>query len=90
MATTKLNFRKEENSYIANFTSSGSCVIQMYIDKRCQVSVYANIDGMNPVLLNNIVNPLSEDIIFACDIASGIEVTIKTTMEVKDAKMLIV
>lgn len=88
MAVTNLTFSKDGDYYVSSFTSAGECVVQIEKDPKAQVSVYANIGGMKPVLLHSIPNPLSDSIIFKLNIASGIDVMIKATAEVTNAKML--
>lgn len=88
MAVTNLTFIKDGDYYVSSFTSAGECVVQIEKAPKAHVSVYANIDGMKPVLLHAFRNPLSESIIFELKIASGLEVTIKSTAEVYNAKML--
>lgn len=88
MAVTNLTFSKDGDYYVSAFTSAGECVVQIEKDPKAQVSVYANIGGMKPVLLRSIPNPLSDSIIFDLDVAGGIDVTIKATAEVTNAKML--
>lgn len=88
MAVTNLTFSKDGDYYVSSFTSAGECVVQIEKAPKAHVSVYANIDGMKPVLLRALPNPLSDNIIFDLDIASGIDVMIKATAEVTNAKMI--
>lgn len=85
MATT-LKFNKEGDAYVAKFTSEGACVIQLEREKPSLVAVSANLDGMNPVPVASFQNPYTANAIFNVNLPEGVEVTIKSVSEVKNAK----
>lgn len=85
---TTLTFIKSDDGYIANFTSTGLCVIEMERDKSSLISVRANIEGMESVPMAVFKNEYSANAIFEVNVPSGIEVTIKSATEVANAKML--
>lgn len=87
MATT-LTFVKDNDGYSANFTSKGSCVIQIERDKPSLIAVQANLEGMNPVPVTNFQNGYTPNAIFEIDVPAGVDVTIKSSTEVTNAKML--
>lgn len=87
MAVTNLTFTKVNNEWVSTFTSSGACVIQLERNEKSPVSVSANLEGMKPVVVASFSNPYVDSVIFSLDIASGIDVTIKSSTEVTNAKM---
>ena len=86
--TTNLTFTKVNNEWVSTFTSQGACVIELERDVQSPVSVSANIDGMRPIPVASFSNPYMEDVIFSVDVPNGIEITIKSTTEVTECKML--
>lgn len=86
--TTSLTFGKKGDSYVATFSSQGPCVIEMERDKQSLVSVSANLEGMPPIPIGNFQNPYMPSLIFELDLPSGIAVTVKSSTEVRNAKML--
>lgn len=87
MATSNLNFTKQDKSYVAKFTSQGTCVIEIERNEQSLIVVNANFDGMKEVPIASFNNPYVTSEIFELDLAEGIEVTIKSGTEVTNAKM---
>lgn len=94
MAKTSLNFNKEGNIYKATFVSSGNSVVQIKRLSNSQgqlgyLQVYANIDGMDPILLaswNRFSS--SENLMFQVDIMAGVTITLISEYEVESANVL--
>ena len=89
MATKTLNFTEENGIYVAKFTSQGNTVIELEREENGVVSVSANIGGMRPVPIGQYNNGFGADGIIRVNVPTGIEVTIKSQSEVKNAKMLV-
>lgn len=83
---TNLNFTKRGDVYQATFESEGACVIELERDKPSPVAVMANLEGMTPVPVATFQNPYTANVIFNINLPEGVEVTIKSTTEVKNAK----
>lgn len=86
--TETLKFEKIGDVYEAKFTSVGGCVVEIERDDDGPVSVLANIDGMRPIPVSTFSNPYMEDLIFGIEVATGVEITIRSKTEVTNAKML--
>lgn len=89
MATSTLNFTKDNGVYVAKFTSNGNTIIELEREENGMVSVLANISGMRAVPVGQYNNGFGADAIIRVNVPSGIEVTIKSQSEVKNAKMFI-
>lgn len=89
MATTTLNFTKENGIYTAKFTSEGNTIIELEREENGVVSVLANISGMRAVPVGQYNNGYGADAIIRVNVPSGLEVTIKSQSEVKNAKMFV-
>ena len=93
MAAEILSFEKNEseNAYYATFVSDGNPVTIQIKNKGGMVTVFANIEGMKPVILYPNVrdsNDTSDSIFRIVGIVNGINVTIKSATEVLEAKMI--
>lgn len=94
MAKTSLNFNKEGSEYKATFVSSGNTLVQLKRTATEQgvvgyIRVYANIEGMDPIILASWNKFSSElDLIFQVDLMPGIVVTILSNSEIKSANIL--
>lgn len=89
MATTAtLTFEKVGDIWAAKFVSDGPCVIEIEREKSSLIAVTANLDGMVEVPVTNFQNGYTPHVIFEVDVPEGVEVTIKSSSEVKLAKML--
>lgn len=93
MATTAtLKFEKITTAsgdvYAAKFASTGAVVVEIERDKNSLVAVSANLEGMGEVPIDTFDNPYMANAIFEIDLPEGVQVTIKSTTEVKNAKML--
>lgn len=89
MATTTLNFIEKDGTWQASYISSGLCVVELEREEGGVVSVLANIQGMRAVPVGQYQNGYGADAIISVNVPSGIEVTIKSGSEVKNAKMLV-
>lgn len=87
MATSTLNFTEENGVYAAKFTSEGNTIIELEREESGVVSVLANISGMRAVPVGQYSNGYGADAIIRVNVPSGLEVTIKSKSEVKNAKM---
>lgn len=87
MATTALNFTKDNGVYVAKFTSSGNTIIELEREENGVVSILANIEGMRAVPVGQYSNGYGADALIRVNVPSGIEVTIKSQSDVKNAKM---
>lgn len=88
MATATLKFEKIGDTWAAKFVSQGSCVIEMERAEQSPVSVTGSIGGLADVPIAVFQNPYGANAIFEIDVAEGIEVTVKSTTEVLQAKIL--
>lgn len=88
MATSTLNFTKDNGIYVAKFTSSGNTIIELEREENGVVSVLANISGMRAVPVGQYNNGYGADAIIRVNVPSGIEVTVKSQSEVKAAKIM--
>lgn len=90
MAETNLEFTlNEENRYETSFTSEGPVTIQLEREDSKIINVYANLNGMNRTLIGVYGNySSSQNLILVVDVPAGVEVTIESFVEVKQAKML--
>lgn len=88
MAVATLNFEKVGDVWATKFLSEGSCVIEMERKDKGLVSVLANIDDMEAVVVTNFENPYSANVIFEVDVPEGLEVTVRSATEVTNAKVL--
>lgn len=88
MATKSLNFTKDNGVYVAKFTSTGNTIIELEREENGVVSVLANISGMRAVPIGQYNNGYGADALIRVNVPSGIEVTVKSQSEVKNAKML--
>lgn len=89
MATTTLSFTEKQGIWEAKFTSQGNTIIELEREENGVVSVLANISGMRPVAVGQYQNGYGVDAIIRVNVPSGLEVTIKSQSEVKNAKMFV-
>lgn len=89
MATSTLNFTEDNGVYIAKFTSQGNTIIELEREGSGVVSILANISGMRAVPVGQYNNGYGADAIIRVNVPSGLEVTIKSQSEVKNAKMYV-
>lgn len=89
MATKTLNFYEDKGLYLARFTSEGNTVIELEREENGVVSVSANISGMRPVPVGQYNNGYGADAIIRVNVPMGLEVTVKSQSEVKNAKMFV-
>lgn len=93
MAADILSFEKNENknAYYATFVSDGNPVTIQIKNKGGVVTVFANIEGMKPVILYPNVrdnNDAPDSIFRVAGIVAGVEITIRSATEVLEAKMI--
>lgn len=62
-------------------------IVEIEREKQGTCSVRANIEGMAAVPIASFQNPYVKDVIFKLDIPAGIEVTIISASEVRNAKI---
>lgn len=93
MAAEVLSFQEEEGktAYYATFVSDGNPVTIQIKNEGGMVTVFANIEGMNPIPLfpnaNQALGP-SNVIFRLIGIAAGMEITIRSATKVSEAKMI--
>lgn len=93
MAAEILSFEKNEseNAYYATFVSDGNPVTIQIKNKDGLVTVFAGIDDLKPTPLypNASQNSGAPNVIFRIvGIANGINITIRSSSEVLEAKMI--
>lgn len=93
MAAEILSFEKNEskNAYYTTFVSDGNPVTIQIKNKGGMVTVFANIEGMKPVILYPNVrdnNDAPDSIFRVAGIVAGVEITIRSATEVLEAKMI--
>ncbi|WP_307759275.1 hypothetical protein [uncultured Mediterranea sp.] len=94
MANQKLNFTQEGSKYKASFVSAGTTVVQLEREYKAennigQLTVYAYIDGMNPVPVRNWTSyEASRNMIFQIDIPSGVTIEIVSLCSVINANII--
>lgn len=94
MANQKLNFTQEGSKYKASFVSAGTTVVQLEREYKAennigQLTVYAYIDGMNPVPVRNWTSyEASRNMIFQIDIPAGVTVEIVSLCRVINANII--
>lgn len=93
MAAEILSFEKNEseNAYYATFISDGNPVTIQIKNKGGLVTAFAGIDDLEPVPLypNASQNSGAPNVIFRIvGIANGINITIRSSSEVLEAKMI--
>lgn len=93
MAAEVLSFQQEEGKteYYATFVSDGNPVTIQIKNKGGMVTVFANIEGMNPIPLSPNANQAlgPPNVIFRLiGIAAGMEITIRSATKVSEAKMI--
>lgn len=77
MAKQSLEFTQSGNKYTASFVSAGTTVVQLEREYKAennigQLTVYAYIEGMNPVPVRNWTSyEASRNMIFQVDIPAG-------------------
>ena len=82
MTTEDLNFIERNGRFEASFSCTGACMVQlMRRNNAPRVLVYANLPGMDPVVVDQHKSRHSEGIIFGIDMP-GTEITIASTSEV--------
>lgn len=86
MASKNLTFTNQNGEWVAK-TSDGPGIVQLARTEQGTVSVSANISGMEAVPIAAFNNPYVSDVIFKLEVPAGIEVTIKSSTEVVEAKM---
>lgn len=96
MAKQSLEFTQSEsgNKYTASFVSAGTTVVQLEREYKAennigQLTVYAYIDGMNPVPVRNWTSyEASRNMIFQIDIPAGVTVEIVSLCRVINANII--
>lgn len=87
---TNLTFTQDGSKYVCSLTPTASCVIQVsrgvYGGGRKPFTVYASLDGMNPVAIYT--TDVYGDIIFELDVPEGVSVELVSWCPVLQAKML--
>lgn len=86
--TITLNFEKIGDDWVYKFISDGAVVVEIERSAPSPVAITANIEGMDDVPVASFQNGYEANAIFEIDIPKGVEVTIKSTTEVVNAKML--
>lgn len=89
MATSTLSFTERQGIWEAKFTSQGNTIIELERKENGVVSVMANIEGMRAVPVGQYNNGYGADAIIRVNVPTGLEVTIKSGSEVKNAKMFV-
>lgn len=94
MAKQTLQFTKDGDNYKSSFVSSGTTVVQLEREYKVennagQLTVYAYIDGMNPVPVRNWTSyEASRNMIFQIDIPSGVTIEIVSSCNVINASII--
>lgn len=87
-STNNLTFTKSDRVYKATFVSGGLCTVQMKRKTIGNITVSANINGMDAVPVSNQMY-YNSDVIFNIDVPSGLQVTVTSDAEVTDAKIYV-
>ncbi len=89
METKELKFEKTGLGYSAKFACTGACMVQLMRKNNApRVLVYANLPGMDPVVVDEHRSSFSGGIIFGIDLP-GVEVTIWSSSEVEAGKVMV-
>ena len=89
MDITELNFEKKGGEFQAQFECTGACVVQlMRRNNAPRVLVYANIPGMEPVVVDEHRSAFGGGIIFGVDLP-GTVITVSSTSEVEKGMVMI-
>lgn len=76
----ELQFNQSDSGYSCNLLpAQNKGIIQVKIDG--QVSVSANLTGMNPSVVSVFDNPYGDSVIFAVDFPEGVDVELRTSKE---------
>lgn len=82
---TEINFTKDgSKKEVASFTSQGPVVVQVLRDGKNYFTVYANLDGMEPVSIFSTTT--LQNLIFEVDVPEGVIVTMESYSHVSSAK----
>ena len=84
---TTLEFTQEGSGYVARYTSWGAATVELERTAAGSVTVSANLEGMQPVVVETF-DEAGEAVIFNAAIPAGVEVTITSASEVAAANML--
>lgn len=84
----ELTFNKIGDRYESKFTSTGSTIIQVDRPKYGFFSVWANIEGMEPIPITEIQIPHTNNVIFNLEVPAGLEITLVSGSEVTSANTL--
>lgn len=83
----KLEFKQQGSAYVAQYVSFGAATIEMERTGAGQITVSANLQGMQPVVIATLEGT-ENNVIFNVAGPSGCEVTIESASEVTAANML--
>ncbi len=78
----------EKGQYVAQFVSSGTTAIQINRTESAQLKVFAAIGNLTPILVVKFGDDSTKDLIFELNIVPGVNVTIISKSEVKEAAMI--
>lgn len=84
---TELEFKQEGSGYVARYTSWGAATVELERTAAGSVAVSANLQGMEPVVVETF-DEAGQAVIFLAAIPAGCEVTITSASEVTAANIL--
>ncbi len=85
----KLPFIKnDKGQYVAEYVSSGTTAIQINRTESAQLRVMASISNLTPIIIVKFGDDSPKDLIFELNIVPGVNVTIVSKSEVKEAAMI--
>ncbi len=88
METKELKFEKSGGGFTAKFDCTGACMVQlMRRNNSPRVLVYANLPGMDPVVVDEHRSEFAGGIIFGVDLP-GTAVTVSSTSEVEKGMVM--
>lgn len=88
MDTQELIFEKTGAGFTAKFECTGACMVQlMRRNNAPRVLVYANLPGMEPVVVDEHRSGFSGGIIFGVDLP-GTEITVASSSEVESGMVM--
>lgn len=83
----QLEFQQQDGAYKCQYTSHGSATIEMERTGAGQITISANLQGMQPVVIATLEGT-ENNVIFLAAIPEGCEVVIESASEVTAANML--
>ncbi len=85
----KVQFNKDDKGqYVAQYVSSGTTAIQINRTECAPLRVLASIGSMTPIVVVKFGDDSPKDLIFELNIVPGVNVTIISKSEVKEAAMI--